>query len=169
MKKTTKIDSWNGFNKKINELRSETYSDIMDRTQDYEWRMSGDVASEETEKLSRVNQLARERFEEEFYSEFPIGTEITNGDKVYTFAGLKFKTAFTNYELVFKPVEDEFDPIEGEVYVEPLIIQYDPENGYYLGYNVEDNLDRESISTILDMFWYKIRSRNRKLGEKEND
>lgn len=160
MNKTTKIDTWNGFNKKINELRSETYSDIMDRTQDYTWRSTEDELDPETEKLSRVNKLARERFEQEFYEEFPIGSRITNGDKVYTFDGLEFKTAYTNYNLVFNPVDSEFEQ-------DPLIIQYDPENGYYLGYNIEDNLDRESISMIMDMFWYKTRSKNRKLGEKD--
>lgn len=162
MKKITKIDSWSGFNKKINELRSETYSDIMDRTQDYTWKQTHDEIDPETEKLSRVNRLARERFEEEFYEEFPIGTQITNGDIVYTFDGLEFKTAYTNYNLLFTPVDSE----EG---VEPLTIQYDPENGYYLGYNIEDNLDRESVATIMDMFWYKTRSKNRKLGEKDNE
>jgi hypothetical protein len=127
--------------RKFNELNTQTYADLLNKTENYPWiKFLGDKLKK-ADKMEKVNILAKEHFTKAFMDEFKEGTKIKNGDKEYKFKGIKFNTNYTSYDLHF----------EGEK--ESLTIKYDP-SGYYLGYGIEDKLDLNSIKIIKSMFKY---------------
>jgi hypothetical protein len=127
--------------KKFNELKTQTYADLLNKTETYPWvKFLGDKLKK-ADKMESINKLAKEHFTKSFMKEFNEGTKIKNGDKAYEFTGIKFNTNYTNYDLHFK----------GEN--ESLTIKYDP-SGYYLGYGIDDKLDSNSIKIVKNMFKY---------------
>jgi len=138
------IKSWLKFNE---ELKAETYADIMNKTENYPWvKFLGDKLNK-ADKMKTVNSLANELFTKEFLKEFNPGLTINNGDVEWVFEGIKFNTNYTNYTLIFKAGN------------ETLLVNYNDNTGYYLTGGVEDNLDNESISLLKDMFKYMNRKK----------
>ena len=65
---------------KFEELDPSTYRDLRNRTADYPWSQfaaKSPEAKERANKMGRINKLSGERFEQEFYNEFPKGTKVT--------------------------------------------------------------------------------------------
>jgi hypothetical protein len=138
------IKSWLKFNE---ELKAETYADIMNKTENYPWvKFLGDKLNK-ADKMKSVNSLANELFTREFLKEFNPGLTINNGDVEWVFEGIKFNTNYTNYTLIFKAGN------------ETLLVNYNDNTGYYLTGGIEDNLDNESISLLKDMFKYMNRKK----------
>jgi hypothetical protein len=138
------IKSWLKFNE---ELKAETYADIMNKTENYPWvKFLGDKLNK-ADKMKTVNSLANELFTKEFLKEFNPGLTINNGNVEWVFEGIKFNTNYTNYTLIFKAGN------------ETLLVNYNDNTGYYLTGGVEDNLDNESISLLKDMFKYMNRKK----------
>jgi hypothetical protein len=146
------IKSWSEFSK-INELRTETYAKVANRTEGFPWRLShkdkeGNYKrNPKAEQEGRINSLARERFQEEFLKEFKPGTVINNGGKEFAFSNIKFESNYTNYILVFEEVGGNSS------LPKMLYISYDPREGYYIQ-NEEDDLDDRSKNIIINMFKY---------------
>lgn len=126
---------------RFNELKTQTYADLLNKTETYPWiKFLGDKLKK-AHKMESINKLAKEHFTKAFMKEFKQGTKIKNGEEEYEFRGIKFNTNYTNYDLHFKG--------RGE----SLTIKYDP-SGYYLGYGVKDNLDSNSSRLVKSMFKY---------------
>jgi|LakMenE18May11ns_1017448.scaffolds.fasta_scaffold9834114_2 hypothetical protein len=152
------IKTWNEFSR-INELRTETYAEVANRTGGYPVRLtyagvdsSGKkyVKNPKGEQEGRINRLAKERFQQEFLKEFKPGTIINNGGKEFALSNIKFESNYMNYTLIFEEVSS------GSVLPKMLYISYDPREGYYIE-NEEDNLDDRSKKIISDMFKYRGR------------
>jgi hypothetical protein len=136
--------------KRFNELKTQTYADIMNNTEKYPWvKFLGDKFKK-SDKMKNVNKLANEHFTKKIMDEFKE-SEIVNGDKKYKFENIKFNSNWTNYDLVFKG--------DNTIY-----IKFDPTVGYYLGYGIKDDLDNKSKKLINDMFKYM-----RKDSDKSNE
>lgn len=99
--------------KVINELDTRSYSTLMNKTSDYGWTTylnnepnKHSNPSQKGNKQEKVNSLARERFLEQFYREFPLGTtKIKTNYGIYSFDGLNFRANHTMYDLAFKSDE----------------------------------------------------------------
>lgn len=149
------IKDWNEFNR-VNELRTETYADVMNRTEGYPWRMTqkDDAGmyqiNPKAEQEKRVNRLARERFEAEFMKEFR-GSTIDNGGKEYQLCCIKFESNSTYYTLGFQDMNDR-SAIPGMLWISP-----DARDGYYIQGNKQDMLDPASKALVMDMFKYMNR------------
>jgi hypothetical protein len=149
------IKSWGEFSR-INELRTETYAKIANRTEGFPWRMSDkDEAGNykrnpKAEQEGRVNAMSKERFQQEFLREFKPGTLINNGGKEFAFTTIKFEANYTNYILIFEEIGT------GSAFPKMLYISYDPKEGYYIQ-NEEDDLDERSKGIVSDMFKYMRR------------
>jgi hypothetical protein len=145
------IKSWQQFYK-VNELRTETYSNIARSTGGFPWRLShkddgGNYQNNpRAEKEGRVNRLSRDRFRQEFLNQF-IGTTINNGGKDYTFVDIKFESNHGNYMLIFESVVDD------SVLPKTIYVHHSPRMGYEIE-NQEDMLDEESKRTLIEMFKY---------------
>lgn len=155
------IKSWNEF-QTVNELRTETYAKVMNRTEGYPWRMiSKDdrgnyVNNPKAEQEGRVNTVARERFQTEFMKEFPEGsTTITINGMTYEFDGIKFESNSTNYYLIFKQERGS-----SMAYIHPHRT-----NGYFVemgptklySEDGDTGLDEPSEALIYDMLDYMRR------------
>ena len=94
----------------LNELSTSTYANLMNKTTDYPWthffskNPDKDINPKELgTQHGRINTLARDKFISEFYKEFPIGSIVIDTNKgEYIFDGIKFKTNYTYYDLIFK-------------------------------------------------------------------
>ena len=101
--------------KHLFELDLNTYAGFMDNTESYPWakNVSGNYSPHGTgSKKERVNNLARQRFEEEFYKKFPKdSTTITfvapskNKSVIYLFHNLTWRTNYTSFDLFFSNEE----------------------------------------------------------------
>ena len=104
---------------KFEELDPSTYRNLRNRTADYPWlKYSGtrtDADKSRADKMGRINQLSKERFEQEFYNKFPKDTTI----KVYDSLDPKnivellldeilWRANWTYYDLDFKQVDSPF-------------------------------------------------------------
>ena len=60
------------FEEFVNELNASTYANVMNKTEQYPWvkKGSGSFVNKDT-KRGDLNRLAIEKFNDEFYSEFP--------------------------------------------------------------------------------------------------
>lgn len=158
------IKSWNQFNR-INELRTETYAKVMDRTEGYPWRMTtkddhGNYnVNPKAEQEGRINKLSRERFIQEFMKEFPERSTVIYLNEVpYEFVALKFISNWTNYYLMFQEQGKS-----GRIYIHPhradgyYIEKLGQDNVYKSSYETESDdtgLDARSEDLVLDMLKY---------------
>lgn len=136
------------FKSFINELRTDTYANFMDTTDDHGWTsfLNDKVKGE---KEGRVNKLARHRFTEEFNKEFPLESTTINTDKgTYNFDGIKFNANYTTYDLIFKFTENNWDNF---LWIKP---DSNTEKGYWIDYKKEDVLDSESEELVKQMLRY---------------
>ena len=131
------IKSWIAFNE---ELKTETYADIMNKTENYPWvKFLGDKLNK-ADKMQSVNVLAKELFTREFLKEFKPGITIKNGGETWKFEHLIFNANYTNYSLSFT---------NGREY---LVVK-NKRDGYYLDAK-EDNLGETSKKLVIDMLKY---------------
>lgn len=138
------LKKWKEFNE---ELMTQTYADILNRTESYPWvKFLGDKLGK-SDKMESVNYLAKELFTREFLKEFEPGLTIKNGNNEFIFSGIKFNTNYTNYNLQFT----NKDKTGGD-----MVIHFDPNDIYYIKHpiGIVDNLDDDSKSLISDMFKY---------------
>lgn len=155
------IKNWNEF-QRVNELRSETYSKVMKRTEGYPWRMTQKddagnyITNQKAKQEERVNRLAHERFETEFKNEFPPKMTIINmNGKPFEFVNIRFVNNFGSYYLIFEELGDPGLRSQLRVYRH----RDSANNSYFIEYegkkyyNEDGNtgLDQESENLILDM------------------
>ena len=136
----------------LNELDTQKYSDLMDKTYDFPWtNYLGN--KEKGGKEGRVNRLARERFIQEYMKEFPKGTPIElvgKSGKIYKlgFNTISFDTNYAKYILLFNRVGDDRG-FTGSIWIHyPNYI----DNAYMFDEPVE--LTKESKFQINKMFKY---------------
>jgi hypothetical protein len=103
---------------KFEELDPSTYRNIKDRTGDYAWSEYAASTPERRKKanqMGRINKLSGERFEQEFFNQFPKGTKIMVCDsqnpstKVeLELDSINWKANWTYYDLDFKQANSPF-------------------------------------------------------------
>ncbi len=82
----------------IDELNTSTYANVMNKTSNYPWKNDDKTRN----KMGNINKLTKERFEQEFYNEFPKeSTKIVTNLGEYTFVGIKYDTNYNKYWLIF--------------------------------------------------------------------
>ena len=144
----------------IKELDTNTYANLMDKTESFPWAqfMGPDSKDKYTNpkhrwnKLARVNGKARERFEAEFYKEFPknsVSTKILTNLGEFNFYGIKFNTNYTSYNLMFTQ--------ENKNTNWPKYLWIKPEkNGYYIEDSSIKIADANSDKLINQMLKYNL-------------
>jgi hypothetical protein len=97
-----------------NELNTDTYSDLMNKTSDFPWAKffsknpdKDTNPKEPGTQQGRINKLSRDRFVTEYYKEFPKGSlTINTSEGKYIFDSINFKSNFTYYDLIFRHMDD---------------------------------------------------------------
>ena len=112
---------------KFEELDPSTYRDLRNRTADYPWSQfaaKSPEAKERANKMGRINKLSGERFEQEFYNEFPKGTKVTvfdsenpNKKVELELDELMWKANWTYYDLDFKQANSPFYRGNADVHI----------------------------------------------------
>lgn len=139
--------------KKLRELNIDTYAKAMDTTEMYPWTrmLSGEYENPKHVglKQQRVNKLARDRFTQEFYKQYPLNsTIIQTSIGPMAFEGIKFNTNYTNYTLMFGDVQS---------FPSMLFIKYDNQDGYWIdSMDKSIKLDNSSAQLVKDMLKYNI-------------
>lgn len=154
------IKNWNEFTR-VNELDTQTYAKVMQRTEGYPMRLtfSGDKnlkPNPKGEQEGRVNRLAHERFESEFKKEFPPKvTTITMNGAPFEFVNIRFVNNYGSYYLIFEEMNGS-----GRLYVHRH--RDNKDDSYFIDYNGmkyysedgETGLNPESEELILNMLKY---------------
>ena len=132
--------------KALSELNISTYANILNKTDDYPWKTF--LGQKELgNKQGKVNRLAMERFETEFYKQFkPKELSIETSKGKFIFIGIKFKTNYTSYDLHFIPENRPNGTI--------LSIEGKPEKMYidklaYGNITIDDRKSQELIKAML--------------------
>ena len=112
---------------KFEELDPSTYRDLRNRTADYPWSQfaaKSPEAKERANKMGRINKLSGERFEKEFYNEFPKGTKVTvfdsenpNKKVELELDELMWRANWTYYDLDFKQANSSFYRGNADVHI----------------------------------------------------
>lgn len=134
---------------KINELKLSSYAKLKNKTYDYPWiKFLGDKGK--ADQFEKINKSSTELFKREFYKKYPIGMEISFGNEIYKFIGIKFNTNYTNYNIHFKI------KIDNDNAWEPIVhIAYNKSTGYYIQDNqLKKDLDEKSKNIVIDMLKY---------------
>ena len=148
------------------ELDPSTYRNIKDRTGDYAWSeyaASTPDRKEKARQMGRINKLSGERFEKEFYNQFP--TETTK-IKVYDsldpskkvelmFNELQFRANWTYYDLDFKQIDSPFYRGNYNTHIRfhgDSETPYTLERGERVGFKGEILVDDKSIELLKSMF-----------------
>jgi hypothetical protein len=151
--------------KTFEELNPSTYRDLRDRTADYpysQYKAQSPEMKERADKMGRINQLSKERFESEFLSKFPKGTSI----KVYDsespnnivellFNEIQWRANWTYYNLDFKQVDSPFYSGSYNVHIRfhgDSEIPYTMDKGERVGFKGEILLKKESEDLVKSMF-----------------
>ena len=113
--------------KTFEELDPSTYRDLRNRTADYPWSQfaaKSPEAKERANKMGRINKLSGERFEQEFYNEFPKGTKVTvfdsenpNKKVELELDELMWRANWTYYDLDFKQANSPFYRGNADVHI----------------------------------------------------
>ena len=147
------------------ELNPSTYRNLRNRTADYPWlKYSGtrtDADKSIADKMGRINQLSKERFEQEFYNEFPKDTTTV---KVYDslnpknivellFNEIQWRANWTYYDLDFKKngVNIRF---HGDTTMSSGDDAYTLERGERLSFKGEIIVDKNSQQLLNSMFLF---------------
>ncbi len=175
--------------KKFEELDPSTYRDLRDRTADYPWlKYSGtrtDADKSRADKMGRINQLSKERFEQEFYKEFP--KDLTT-IKVYDSSDPKnivelllneilWRANWTYYDLDFKQVDSPFYRGNMNVHIRfhgdtAMIGQgdaYTMDPGHKLGFKGEIMVDDSSRDLLNSMFQFGKRMEPKQIEEPKEE
>jgi hypothetical protein len=136
----------------VNELNASTYANVMNKTEQYPWikKGSGSFVNKDT-KRGELNRLAIEKFNDEFYSEFPESeTKIFTNKGEYSFMFLNLLSNTNDYELCFEYSGDDKT-------TEPKQLTFKATtDGYEIVRNFDNVtiIDDDSISLLNDMFKY---------------
>ena len=132
----------------LKEGNLDAYSSSLKNTGNYPWTIYlGN--KEKGESDEKQNTKDKEEFKIEFKTSYDGQTiETTNG--TYTFADIKYKSNYGNYDLLFTKPKGEDDWSD-----KTLWITYDPTNGYYVDnyYGVELS-DADSEEKVIEMLSY---------------
>jgi hypothetical protein len=135
-------------NENVKEADLNTYRASLQNTGNYPWTIYlGNKEKGEVDKAQ--NAKDSEEFKNEFKQGYAGQTiETTNG--TYTFADIKYKNNYGNYDLLFTKPKGENDWSD-----KTLWITYDPTNGYYVDnyYGVELS-DADSEEKVIEMLSY---------------
>ncbi len=143
--------------KLLREMDLDTYAKHMNTTGDWPMaqRMAGEAGKEKrhiSNRQQNVNALARNRFETEFYKQYPKNSiSINTTDGEYTFTGLQFRANYTNYKLIFGPISGDNTPI----------FIGTSSNGFYIDPKNVNITDEESKQIVIDMLQYNSDVSNR--------
>lgn len=144
--------------KLLREMDLDTYAKHMNTTGDWPMaqRMAGEAGKEKrhiSNRQQNVNALARNRFETEFYKQYPKNSiRINTTDGEYIFTGLQFRANYTNYKLIFESTTADFQPI---------FISSSASTGFYVEPRNIQITDEESKATIIDMLQHNSEISNR--------
>jgi hypothetical protein len=152
--------------KTFEELNPSTYRKLRNRTADYPWyKYSGantDADKSRADKMGRINQLSKERFEQEFYKQFPKDTTIKVYDSLdpkniveLLFNEIQWRANWTYYDLDFKQVDSSFYSGSYNVHIRfhgDSEIPYTLEKGDRLGFKGEVVIDDKSQELLKSMF-----------------
>jgi hypothetical protein len=143
--------------KTFEELKPSTYRNLRNRTADYPWSQfaaKSPESKERAQKMARINQLTKERFETEFYNEFPLGTKIKVYDSLkpnnvieLSFNQLQWRANWTYYDLYFTGSNNVQIRLHGD-----SEIPYTLDRGERLGFSGEILIAEESIGLVKSMF-----------------
>jgi hypothetical protein len=160
--------------KTFEELSPSTYRNLRNRTADYPWyKYSGantDADKSRADKMGRINQLSKERFEQEFYKQFPKDTTTI---KVYDslnpknivellFNEIQWRANWTYYDLDFKNDNSPFYGgnydvhirFHGDTTMSSGDDAYTLERGDRLGFKGEIIVDKNSQQLLNSMFLF---------------
>ena len=156
------------------ELNPSTYRNLRNRTADYPWyKYSGtntDADKSRADKMGRINKLSKERFEQEFYKEFPKDTTTI---KVYDsldpknivellFNEIQWRANWTYYDLDFKHPNSPFYGggysvhirFHGDTTMSSGDDAYTLERGERLGFKGEIIVHKNSQQLLNSMFLF---------------
>lgn len=155
------VENYNYDEKDLTELKTQTYADLMNKTENYPWDkfLSQDDDKENPRKKynkkQRINDLARERFESDFLKEFPKRkTMIKTNLGAAEFYGIKFNANYTSYDLLFTLVSS----VHGRGEYKNIWITKSGTDGYYILYNNDGaiKLEPESEPLVKKMLSYNF-------------
>ena len=151
--------------KKFEELDPSTYRNLRDKTADYpysQYKAQSPEMKERADKMGRINQLSKERFESEFLSKFPKGTSIEvydsespNNIVELIFNEIQWRANWTYYNLDFKQVDSPFYSGSYNVHIRfhgDSEIPYTMDMGERVGFKGEILLKKESEDLVKSMF-----------------
>lgn len=176
------------LNESINELNIDTYAKQMNTTHNYPWdkffaSRGGDNNNNKRpdwDKKGSVNNLSRDRFIEEFYKIYPMGTTVIQTNQgEYAFSGIDFNAGYTLYGLFFKGKHSDYEGQTVQILIQHSKVgnNMPQKDGYYIDYNANKHIeitDPKSEELIMDMLKYNVgrdaNSFNPKIkGINEND
>lgn len=136
----------------VNELNASTYANVMNKTEQYPWikKGSGSFVNKDT-KRGDLNRLAIEKFNDEFYSEFPESeTKIFTNKGEYSFMFLNLLSNTNDYELCFEYIGEDETVKAKQITIKATM------DGFEIVRNIDDVviIDDSSISLLNDMFKY---------------
>jgi hypothetical protein len=155
---------------KFEELDPSTYRSLRDRTADYpfsQFKAQTPEMKDRAEKMGRINQLSGERFEEEFFNQFPKGTKITVCDEMspntkveLELDGLVWRANWTYYDVDFKQRNSPFYRgnmdvhirFKGDTAMRGSGDAYTMDPGHKLGFKGQIMVDESSINLLNSMF-----------------
>ena len=148
------------------ELDPSTYRNLRNRTADYPWlKYSGtrtDADKLRADKMGRINNLSKERFEQEFYNKFPKDTTIKVYDSLnpkniveLIFNGIIWRANWTYYDLDFKHPNSPSYGGNFDIHIRfhgDSETPYSLERGERVGFKGEIVCDDESKELLNSMF-----------------
>lgn len=146
--------------KNLNELDTHTYAKVMNNTSDYPWSKfiaSGNPDGEKrANKMGRVNNVARQLFEREFYKLYPpqqttiivYDSNNENNKKQLAFETIRWDSNWTNYKLFF----ESGVVVYGGGSREPYILDSD---AWKLKFQGKVKIFPESLNVLKQMFAFK--------------
>ena len=151
--------------KTFEELKPSTYRNLMDKTADYPWSKNAARTPElkdRADRMGRINKLSKERFEQEFYNQFPKDTIIKVYDSLnpkniveLLFNEIQFRANWTYYDLDFKQVDSPFYSGSYNVHIRfhgDSEIPYTMDRGERVGFKGEVVIDDKSQELLKSMF-----------------
>lgn len=155
------------------ELNPSTYRSLKDKTADYpfsKFSAKTDADKSRAEKMGRINQLSQERFEQEFYNQFPKDSTTI---KVYDSANpknmaelsleeLQWRANWTYFDLYFKQEKSPFYSgdysvhikFHGDATISGGRDAYTLDKGDRLGFKGDIMIDGSSQQLLNSMFLF---------------
>jgi hypothetical protein len=159
---------------KFEELDPSTYRNLKDRTGDYafsQYKANTPEMKARANKMGRINQLSGERFEQEFFNQFPQGTKIKVYDSLnpsnkveLELNSIAWRANWTYYDLDFKqPNSDYYGGnydvhirFKGDTAMRGQGDAYSMDSGGKLGFKGDIMIDDSSKQLINSMFQFGV-------------